>query len=120
MANILVTVIEAKRHLRLPEEIDSPLSAHDEDLQTKLDAATELILGYLARRATDTAWSAELASWDVATAPQVVRAAILRQTAELYRFRGDDPEGDAPVTDGGYLAPGVATLLHRLRDPALA
>lgn len=116
----LVSLQEVKRHLRLPEEFDSPLSAHDEDLQAKIDQATELILGYIARRSTDTTWAATIAGWDASTAPQVVRAAILRQTACFYRFRGDDPAGEAPVTDGGYLAPGVATLLHRLRDPVLA
>lgn len=116
----LITLQEAKRHLRLPEEFDSPLSAHDEDLQAKIDQATELVLGYIARRSTDTTWAATVAAWTIETAPQVVRAAILRQTAELYRFRGDDPANEAPVTDGGYLSPGVATLLHRLRDPALA
>lgn len=118
--NVLVTLMEAKRHLRLPEAIDSPLSAHDEDLQAKVDQATELVTGYVTHLLTDLTWPATVAAWDVSTAPQVVRAAILRQTAELYRFRGDDPEGEQPVTDGGYLAPGVRTLLHRLRDPTLA
>lgn len=116
----LISLPAVKRHLRLPEAVDSPLSAHDEDLQAKIDQATELILGYLARRSSDTAWADTMALWDETTVPRVVQAAILRQTAELYRFRGDDPDGEPPVTDGGYLAPGVATLLHRLRDPALA
>lgn len=116
----LITLQEAKRHLRLPEEFDSPLSAHDEDLQAKIDQATELVTGYVTHLLSDTTWPATVAGWTVATAPQVVRAAILRQTAELYRFRGDDPDTDQPVTDGGYLAPSVRTLLHRLRDPTLA
>lgn len=120
MAAIVVTLQEAKRHLRLPEEIDSPLSAHDEDLQAKVDQATELVLGYVTHLLTDTTWPDTVAAWDIATAPQVVRAAVLRQTAEFYRFRGDDPDTDQPVTDGGYLAPSVRTLLHRLRDPTLA
>lgn len=116
----LVTLVQVKRHLRLPEAFDSPLSPEDEDLHAKLDQATELVLEYIARRASETAWADTIAAWTESTVPRVVQAAILRQTAEFYRFRGDDPANETPVVNMGYLAPGVATLLHRLRDPVLA
>jgi hypothetical protein len=115
----LVTLAAAKAHLNLFDAVSSPLSVRDQDLQDKLDQATELIVDYLTQY--DTTWAATVASWDVTTAPLVVRAAILRQTAELYRFRGDDPENDGPAyEEGGGLAPCVTQLLKRLRDPALA
>ena len=54
----------------------------------------------------------------------IVQGAALRQLADQWRWRGDDAE---TVTDSaldkatdGYLSPLVTSMLHRLRDPALA
>jgi hypothetical protein len=55
----------------------------------------------------------------VVPAPAVVQAAILEQAAELYGFRGDDPDSvkrDAP----GDLSPSIKAKLYRLRKPVLA
>jgi hypothetical protein len=115
----LVTLEQAKAELNLPEATSSPLSRRDQNLQDKIDQATELILDYLTQ--FDPTFDATKAGWDAQTVPLVVKAAILRQTAELYRFRGDDPKDDsAPYEEGGGLAPCVTQLLKRLRDPALA
>lgn len=54
----------------------------------------------------------------------IVTGAALRQLLDQWRWRGDDPE---TVSDSaldrppdGYLSPLVTSMLHRLRDPALA
>jgi hypothetical protein len=85
-------------------------TADDADIALKLADAEAIILDYLKSQAD--------ASWTEETVPGPVRAAILRQFADLYRFRGDHPS-DAR-TNGEDLAPGVTMLLRRLRDPALA
>jgi len=110
----LVTLEQARVHLRL-----GPVTAlgHD-DVQSKLDQATMIILGYLDRG--DDAWTAEMQAWTIDTVPREVQAAVLLQLGDLYRFRGDDEAGAAPARERGYLALGVTALLHRLRDPACA
>jgi hypothetical protein len=50
--------------------------------------------------------------------PLWIQAAILRQFGELYRFRGDDDEKDAPKHENGYPSPGIRALINR--DPPLA
>jgi hypothetical protein len=46
----------------------------------------------LERATTDTQVLAMITGWDDSTAPGAIKAAVLTQLAELYRFRGDDPE----------------------------
>jgi hypothetical protein len=100
----LVTLATAKTHLRLDGTAD------DADVTLKLDAAEATILDYITE--PDPAWTA-------ATVPPVIAAAILLQLGELYHFRGDDP-AHAMDRAAGDLAPGVAALLRRYRDPAMA
>ena len=123
----IVTLDEAKRHLRLPPTTGSPAGsplADDElDLQAKIDAAEALVLDYVAQRRTDVAsplWVDQVLAWDATTVPPVVKAAVLIQVGELYRFRGDDVAAETPGRAPGTLAPFVVALLHRYRDPALA
>jgi hypothetical protein len=98
----LVTLTEAKRHLRKAASDTS----QDADIQMKLDQATAIIIDYL--KDPDH-------GWDVDTVPLPVHAAILLQLGDLYTYRGDErAERD------DELAPGVASLLRRMRDPALA
>ena len=112
-----VTLVQAKTHLRLPD-YDSP-SAEDDDLQIKLYVAHEVVMDYLTQRVSDgDAWETTVDAWTAATVPKRVIAAILEQTAYLYRFRGDDT--DEPNRAQGQLAPGVVMLLYRLRDPAVS
>ena len=107
----LVTLEQTQRHLHLPITEDDP------DLQDKIDQATDLILQYL-ERPSDADWTATLATWgDTADTPGPVVAAILVQTGELYRWRGDDNTDARPTQD---LSPLVRAYLGRYKDPVLA
>jgi hypothetical protein len=117
---MIVTMSDLLRHLRLSE------SADQTDLYAKLTQAQAMVLDYLADP-TNATWTATLAAWGepvgspgvVVPAPAVVQAAILEQAAELYGFRGDDPDSvkrDAP----GDLSPSIKAKLYRLRKPVLA
>lgn len=119
----LVTLDQAKAHLRLP--MTGSQSTDDDDLQMKLLAAHEIVFDYLTQRISDSdAWEATVDSWTAETAPRRVIAAILVQFTDLYRFRGDDSEeyarGSAYKRQEGALNPAVVALLFRLRDPALS
>lgn len=59
-------------------------------------------------------------AWTEATVPGHVRAAILLQFMEFWRFRGDDTDGNGPAQTAGDLSPQVTNILRRKRDPALA
>jgi hypothetical protein len=112
----LVSVRQASDHLRLhTEECDR----NEDVLGLTLAAAQALVLDYVKQRRSDgEAWSAEVDAWTPATVPPQVKAAILYQCAELFRFRGDDVE--MPDRRPGELAPMVVALLYRFRDPAIA
>ncbi len=119
----IVTLEQAQAHLRLsPILSGSPGSpADDPDLQLKLDAATEAVCRRIAQRnPLDLDWIAEIEGWTTAlsaspdspstVAPAVVKLAVLEQTAELYRFRGDD-EPSQRVDNMGDLADTIKSLL---------
>lgn len=119
----LVTLDQAKAHLRLP--LTGSQASDDDDLQMKLMVAHEMVFDYLTQRISDSdSWEAIVDSWDAETAPRRVIAAILVQFTDLYRFRGDDSEeyarGSAYKRQEGALNPAVVALLFRLRDPALS
>lgn len=107
----LITFDQARNHLRRPDLDDgSPVDGEAADLLIKIETAEGIILDYLK---TD----GGSPPWDESTVPAVVRAAVLLQLGELYRFRGDDAGGTQ--TDGD-LSPTITNLLRRYRDPALA
>lgn len=116
MPAVYVTLAQAKAHLRLATPPGAP---DDADVQEKLDAAEAAILRYVER---SPAGAALVQEWG-GTAPADLRAAVLLQLGELWRFRGDDPATLAlapardPATD---FAPGVLGLLRRFGDPVLA
>lgn len=115
MAEELVMLEDMKRHLNV-----EGLTEHDAKIQMYLDAAHEVVLDYVKNRVSNAStWEATVDAWTDDTVPKRVKAAIMRQCADLFRFRGDD-DGDEPKRELGYLAPGVTALLYRLRDPALA
>jgi hypothetical protein len=104
----LVTIEEAKGHLRangVPIDVQA-------DIQSKLDQATAIILDYLN---TTAHWRAITATWTEQTLPAPVHAAILLQVADLFAWRGD-----ARAERDDELAPGVAGILRRMRDPVIA
>jgi len=117
MAAQFVTLTQAKAHLKLATPLGHP---DDPDIQEKLDAAEAAILRYVER---SPAGAALVQEWTGGTAPADLRAAVLLQLGELWRFRGDDPATLAlsparePATD---FAPVVAGLLRRFGDPVLA
>lgn len=112
----LITVEEAVAHLRLPSDYVS--SPPDQDLALKMQLAEDIVLDYLK---TD---GGSPGSWDEETVPGTIKAAILLQLGELWRFRGDDEQSHAgdrgPGQADGYLSRAVTRLLHRWRDPTLA
>lgn len=112
----LVTLAQAKQHLRLPSSTEQ-----DDDLTLKLAEAHALVLDYI-DRPSDTEWTAEILAWggSPATAPRAVRAAILRMFANLCRFRGDDDDPSEVLVDGHNLPARVKQLLSRYHDPTLA
>ncbi len=110
----LVPLETLKNVLRLPLD----LHTEDETLDLMLTQATALVLDYVNARADDGIdWAATIAAWDEESVLPQVQAAILRQAADLYRFRGDDSPADDARRESGYLPAGVRNLLYLLRDP---
>jgi hypothetical protein len=99
VAGLLVTLPEAKAHLRITD------TAHDADITQKLDAAQEAILAYEAL-ATDPAWTDT-------TAPKAVKHAILLLLTHYYEDRGEDLARDEAVWAA------IGRLLALYRDPTL-
>ena len=114
MAALLVTLTEAKAHLRITTPDGDP---GDADVQAKLDAAEATILDYCNTAAY---WRGITATWTPETVPRYVHAAILLQLGELDRFRGDDLEGAGPPRETGEdVSPAVRSLLRRTHDAVL-
>jgi hypothetical protein len=113
----LVTLEQAKSHLKLPLDIDT----EDEDLQLKLFVAHEVVMDYLTQRLDEAdEWATIVQAWTADTVPKRVIAAILIQFGELYRERGDDADRRYDPSAMGTLCPDVVKLLYRLRDPAVS
>lgn len=114
----VVTIEQALSHLRLPSG-----SVDTDDLQIKIDAATQLVCEYVAdRQPADEDWIETIEGWGRRVdPPALIVAAVLQQVAELFRFRGDDLANDAPPSvAAGCLSPIVARLLARYRSPVIA
>ena len=116
----LITFAQATAQVRRGDLVEgSPLDAEAADLVQKMAAAEAIILDYL--KVTTATGSPP--AWDETTVPEVVRAAVLLQLAELYRFRGDQPgsiESGPDRGTSGSLSPVIEGLLRRYRNPALA
>ena len=108
----IVTVDQLKVHLRL-----TGTTEHDDDLTMKLEEAHALVLDYV-RRPADADFTATMLDWTEDTAPKAIRAAIFRQAADLFRFRGDDP--DDRNVNGHFLSPRVQQLLNLYREHVIA
>jgi len=114
----LVTIAQAKAHLKLDIPTTPTPDPTDADLLLKLAAAEAMVLHYC---------NVDLGSpfpWtDETDTPMEVQSAILYQLAELYRFRGDDPGTimSTPSREPGHaLSPIVEGLLFAYHDPVLA
>jgi gp6-like head-tail connector protein len=107
-----VTLDQAKARLRITS------TDEDVDLQLLLDQAEAHVLNWCS---VTTSSKTVVDGWraDSATVPDVVVAAILVQTGELDRFRGDDPEGP-PRLQNEVLATAVRELLRPYHDAVIA
>jgi hypothetical protein len=106
-----VTLDQVKARLRITSTAD------DADVQTMADQAEAQIVGWCST--TDRS-KAVVDTWtDATTVPLVVVAAILVQTGELYRFRGDEPAGP-PRETGEEFGVQVRELLRAYHDPGIA
>lgn len=105
-----VTLDQAKRRLRITS------TDEDVDLQDLVDQAEAQVVNWCSVTPRS---QAVVEAWTPATVPAVVVAAILVQTAELDRFRGDDTEGP-PRLEGEPLATAVRELLRPYHDAVLA
>ncbi|WP_296222451.1 head-tail connector protein [uncultured Sphingomonas sp.] len=94
----LVTLAEAQDHLR---EWDDEKAA---EIALKSDMATDIVLDYIER-----AGPADGEPWTDATAPFLIKAAVLLVLRVLY-----DDDGAEPLSGG------VRGILHRYRNPAVA
>jgi hypothetical protein len=106
----LITIEQARRQIRLlPED-----TSFDAELDQICEDATAIVIDYLKR--PDHTWTA---SYDPAGGSPydqefvIVRAAIAEVVTNLWRHRGDE-NAPGPLTDR------VTSMLHRLRDPAIA
>jgi hypothetical protein len=106
----LVTLQQVKDHLRITTAAGD---VEDADLQQKLAAAEGKIVNWCS---TTPRAKAVADLWTAATVPPVVTVAILIETGELDRFRGDD--GDGPPRDpaGESLTVTVRELLRAYHD----
>lgn len=108
----LITLEQAKWQLRITTVGGSPADPIEAEILSKMAEAEAIILDYL--KTPDPTWVDEL------TTPASVRAAILYELGELWRFRGDDQAGQGPAPGDGDLSPVIVGILRRYRDPALA
>jgi len=106
-----VTLDQVKARLRITT------TAEDTDLQSLADQAEAHILGWCS---TTPRSKAVVDTWSAGAEPPVVVAAILVQTGELYRFRGDDTENPPRPTEPGDLSVTVRELLRAYHDPGIA
>jgi hypothetical protein len=99
-----VTLPQVKAHLRVTA------TGEDGTIQDYADQAEEKVITWC---------TTPTVVWTPITVPKVVVAAILKQTAEFYRFRGDDVQG-APRQDGEELSVEVRELLRAYHQPVIA
>lgn len=142
----LVTLDEARRHLRLDTDVDSNGDSPDDpDLRLKIAGASAAVLNYLKSRRnlwlrvyeTDTAGDEVLDSnGDPVPAVDTdgkpiyvvdsngdriiadpIKSATLLMLGFLYRDRDENADG---AYEMGYLPKPVTALLYPLRDPAVS
>lgn len=130
----VVTIEQARAHLRISDSASSPASSADFDVALKLQQATEAVIWFIAdRREDQDEWRAEIAAWTPieidpdgavtrtspdTTVPAVVAAGILSQLEYLSMFRGGD-EKPPQVGESGLLL-SVERMVWRYREPVIA
>jgi hypothetical protein len=103
----LIDLAVAKDHLRITD------TDHDVDVQRKADAASAIVLGYLASYA-DPAWTS-------ATLPEDVQAAMLIMLGHLESgYRGDEPVDPRRGDEVAKVWEAVTAILMSRRLPSMA
>lgn len=100
MAANLITLPEAKDHLRITTTVD------DVDLQRKVDQASDVIRDYLKTKNDPT--------WTDATVPPFVKASVCLMLTHLWDHRGEDQAPDAALWDA------ITRLLARTHPYSIA
>jgi hypothetical protein len=98
----LVSLDRAKAHLHID------WNDQDEELAAKVTDASDTVVDYLKRPDH---------GWDETTAPGQVQAAVLLVLGALWSQREGVGQNAADLDP---ISPAVASLLRRMRDPALA
>lgn len=109
MVVALVSLEDVKKGLR----IDT--TDFDTDLEYRLGAASEAIIGYLKGGADGFFMSGD--EIDLDAVPDRVQVATIMLVGYLFRNVDSDPDKDF---EHGYLPQPVMSLLYSMRDPALA
>lgn len=111
---IIVTLAQARKHVG-----QDTVNANDDQINLYREIATSMVMDYIWRDDDD--WVDTIVAWTPSTAPGAVKAAVLVQLAELFRFRGDDGKDTAPARDANtYLCPQAQGYLRLYRDPGIA
>jgi hypothetical protein len=109
-----ITAAHVKAHLQRPDLADT-----DPDLVQKMEVAEAVIVNYVTNG--NTYWTDIAGGWtDATNTPVDVQHAMLLKVAELWRYRGDELEGEGPKRDeASDMSPEIVRLLRRWRDPVL-
>lgn len=103
MGDPCVSVDVIKQHLNV-------IGTDQDDLiAVYLENAHGIVMGRLERSTTDSVVLGVFAGWDEDSTPREIRAAVMKQCAELHRFRGDDQY--SPVDAYGRLSPQIESLI---------
>jgi hypothetical protein len=112
---LFVTLQQARDHIR------SDTDADDADLELKIAAASEAVMGYI--ETTDTGdWGDSSGAPIVDSGgfalnvPAQIQNATLMMVGYLYRERDGSNEYETPIA-GFYLPAGVTAMLYRFRTP---
>lgn len=134
MVDNLVTLAEARAHLRLDYEEDSGEGFGPDDawLDAFIPAVSEAVASWVKEEsrlyvpAVDSSGDAVIDSSGEAvpaeplTVRRVVKAAVLLELSSLYRFReGEGKDNAMPAADGYVLNKASTSLLAALRRPTV-
>lgn len=104
----LISFEQARDHLQLTADLAPEVV---EDLMTKMDQASALVLD---RINTTEQWRTTSATWTELTVPRAVQTAMLLVLTHLYEHRGDDQSSDEALWRS------VNNLISLHRDPVIA
>lgn len=109
MADMLITLAQAFRQLRIAMDDDETPETHPEkdDVEFRAQLATGIVLDYIKDPDNSQEWTAE-------DCPAPVQASIMIVLSDLDEHRAGSSADDV------FISEAVRRLLMRMRDPALA